>query len=156
MRSLRSGFALLWLLGAGSVAAAQALAFAAPATLHDTFYVIVHPQYVIGIPAAFVLIAAVYWVLESAARLPLRRWLAWGHFGATALGVALLSVPRLMLPLIAEPERTIDPVATFALLNRVTAAGYLLIVGGMALFVLLLIDAGWRRLGPGQSLASAR
>ncbi|HEY1753544.1 MAG TPA: hypothetical protein VGG29_19965 [Caulobacteraceae bacterium] len=158
MRSFRFrfGFAALWLLGAALVAGAQAseqLAALRPA-FRGTYYVISHPQIAISFPAAFLVIAAVYWVLE-AARLPMRRPLAWAHFAATALGVALLFAPRLLLSPLDEPRRGVDPMAAFELLSRVSMAGYALIFAGIALFILLLIDAGRRRIGPSHPAAVA-
>jgi cytochrome c oxidase subunit 1 len=148
MRSFRRrlGFAPLWLFGAGYVVGVQALEFRRVPALPPgaTYYVIYHPKLVIGVSTALLMMAAVYWAVEAVARLPLRRWLGWVHFGATFAGLNLIFMPKLALGLFGQPERDADLVATFRLLSLVSTIGYALVVGGMVVFVLLLIDAGVR------------
>jgi cytochrome c oxidase subunit I len=151
--SVRFGFATLWLLGAVFVVVTSELesfrtAALARLSVHDTYYVVAHSHYVLSLAAGLAAIAAVYWVAERAARLPLRRWLAWAHFAVTLLGVLLISAPRVVLLSFGMPERGVDLVKTFTLLNGFSSAGYFLVIAGLALFIVLLIDAGRRQIGP--------
>jgi cytochrome c oxidase subunit 1 len=163
MRSIRFEFRLatFWLLGALYLGGAQWLfSMNRPTTpalsAYDSFYVIAHFHYVLTLIAAFLLFAAIYFVLESVAHLPIRRSLAAAHFGATIIGVSLIFLPMQVLRLTVVSGRGGDLASSFKLANNVSSAGYLLTLFGLALFLALLIDALWRRFGPSQPLLGAR
>jgi heme/copper-type cytochrome/quinol oxidase subunit 1 len=159
---LKSGFARCWLLGAAYLLVAEVWVmllsralFGRPSGASDTYYVLIHPQGVVTAPAAFLAIAAVYWVLEAAAQLPLSRSLGWAHFATTIVGVTLTLAPTTLLLTVGMPGLGVDPRAALRLLNLIPSMGYLLILAGMALFIWLLIDAGRRQIAASHLGASA-
>jgi heme/copper-type cytochrome/quinol oxidase subunit 1 len=105
---------------------------------------------------AFLLIAAIYFVLQSIARLPTRLWLGVAHFGTTLVGVVLIVFPMLITRLAGLTPRGGDISATFALYTSISAAGQLMIAVGVIFFLALLIDAVLRRFSPSQPVPGAR
>ena len=151
MQGVRLGLGtILWLLGALYVSVAPWLfpPRPLPPAPGEWSYVIRHEHYVFSLAAASLFFAALYFFLETALRLPLRRWLKLIHFGAMFLGVNLILLPTQILRLGGLPKGGSDPIPFFELCNAISSAGYLITLAGLGVFVLLLIDATWRQIRP--------
>jgi cytochrome c oxidase subunit 1 len=113
-------------------------------SLHDTYYVVAHRHYMLGLAAWFAGFAAAYAVIGRF-RLPFRKGLAVGHLGLFVGGVLLLFAPAMLLNWMAPPRRYLDYPDQFEQLNALASVGYVLTLAGVALFVVGSVEALWRR-----------
>lgn len=141
---------LLWLggmLGLTAMGGAGGVLLAnlqADDSLHDTWYVVAHAHYLLGAGAVLLAFLAAYALMEWL-RAPYRRPLGWTQSLLTLAGFLLLFAPQLILSL-NRPRRYVDYEQSFALLNTISLAGYLLIALGAGLFLALLVDLAVRSL----------
>jgi heme/copper-type cytochrome/quinol oxidase subunit 1 len=105
---------------------------------HDTYYVVNHIHLLVLAAIAFAVFAGVYRGLEAGRRGRHRRMLGAWHFGLTFVGVNLIFLPQHVVVLAPQWGR---PAGGFALLNGVSAGGYLLALAGLAFFAAALLDA---------------
>jgi cytochrome c oxidase subunit 1 len=134
---------LIWFLVllAVSVVSGAVLANAAiDYSLHDTYYVIAHFHYVLGLAVAPLIFATVYYGLGIAGA-PYRELLGQIHFGLFAVGSMLIVLPGLVLLGAGMPQRYVDYPRTFAYWNFVSSAGYAMTLIGLGVFMIAIIDA---------------
>ncbi len=142
----RARLPLLWLFAALVIAAADNARHAGPAQAADvdTFYIVQHPVFTIGLPVAFCLIGVIYMALAFTNAVRVRPVLGYVHLGVMLVGAALIQFPNVALRSVGEPARYRDPVATFAQWNQMAGIGYGLSLASLLLFAYVVID-GWRR-----------
>jgi hypothetical protein len=98
----------------------------------------------IAFPAAFILFAILYALVEEALRLPIRRQLGWMHFAMQFAAVNLIYFPAIVLIALGGARRAFGLAES---LQWLLSAGYLLALASLVAFVLLLIDALRNRFG---------
>jgi cytochrome c oxidase subunit 1 len=149
---------LLWLLGAFVLAASSfAPMWPGPGSAADvdtdyvdTYYIVGHPFFLIGLPAVFCLFGAIYLALAATPLFRVRPVLGYAHFAVMLIGAALVQAPMVMLRAGSLPKRYEDPVASLAAWSQLSAIGYVLLNVGLLVFLGVLID-GWRRRSTGTS-----
>ncbi|OYU69162.1 MAG: cytochrome c oxidase subunit I [Alphaproteobacteria bacterium PA2] len=114
-------------------------------SLHDTYYVVAHFHYVLSLGAVFAIFAGFYYWFEKIWGVKYNEFLAVAHFWITFVGVNLIFFPQHFLGLQGMPRRYVDYPAAFAQWNHVSSVGYVVTVAGVAVFLVLLIEAAVRR-----------
>lgn len=139
---------VLWLLAAGLVRLAGSPLRTTTNTLPvpgaigaDYSYVRTGFHYSLGLAGMLAIFAIVYGVL-ALRRARYRDWMGYTHLALSVGGALLILSPALFVGLFADLSR--DPMAAFNLWNGVSAAGYAMTLAGMAMFLVVLIEA-WRR-----------
>ena len=107
----------------------------------DVFYVRTGFHYSLSLAGMLAIFAIVYGVLAMV-RARYRRWMGYAHLALSAGGALLILSPAQFVAMTADAS--LDPLAAFDIWNRVSAVGYAMTLGGMAMFVAVLVDA-WRR-----------
>jgi heme/copper-type cytochrome/quinol oxidase subunit 1 len=116
----------------------------------DTYYVAVHRSWSLSLPAAFGLFGALYLGMTPRFPVRLRPALGWAHLAIMSAGAVLIEAPGLALSWVGTSERSEEIAGAFQTWNRVAALGYVLLLGGLLLFVWALVD-GLRRRPSGSS-----
>src|SRR5580658_10363900 len=114
-------------------------------SLHDTYYVIAHFHYVLSMGAVFSIFAGFYYWFEKMWGVRYNEALGAIHFWITFVGVNIIFFPQHFLGLQGMPRRQVDYPAGFDLWNYVSSVGYAITLVGLAVFVLVLIEAMARR-----------
>jgi heme/copper-type cytochrome/quinol oxidase subunit 1 len=111
---------------------------------HTTYYVVAHNHYALSLAAAFGIFAVAYAVLVGVFNLPHHWWLGYIHLALMVVGAGMVLAPQYLLRL-GLPRRGVgaDPIAVFAELNRLSMAGYLMMMLGLLVFVVVLLDTAW-------------
>jgi heme/copper-type cytochrome/quinol oxidase subunit 1 len=143
----RAPLPLLWLFAALVVAAGDLVpmhAASAPDVDFESFYIVSHPGFRMGLPGAFCLFGAIYLALALTPAIRVRPVLGYAHLGVMLVGAALIRFPAIALRTAGPPARYSDPVATFTQWNHMAAIGYGLSLASLLLFAYVVVD-GWRR-----------
>ena len=114
-------------------------------SLHDTYYVIAHFHYVLSLGAVFAIFAGFYYWFEKMWGVKYNEFLGALHFWLMFIGVNVIFFPQHFLGLQGMPRRYIDYPAAFSKWNYVSSIGYLITLGGMAVFFTMLLEAAIRR-----------
>ena len=144
---------LLWLFAAAIIGMINGIEWVglvrAPLDIrsHDTYYVFRHAHYGLSLAGSFLTFAIVYGLMAWL-RLGYSERLSWAQLGLMFTGAAGVLAPTLALNVLPLPERGVDPVAAFAFWNRIATIGYLLTLGSLILFVIVVADALRRRHRP--------
>lgn len=137
-----AGFVVLLVIGWAPMWVASA---SVDRSLHDTYYVVAQPHAAIPLGAPFLLFAAVYLWFVCIFGVQYKSRLAALHFGCAFMGALLVISPGLALSSLGKPARFEDYPATFTWLNAATTVGYLLMLGSLAAFGLVVAEARRRR-----------
>jgi cytochrome c oxidase subunit 1 len=106
----------------------------------DIYYVKTAFHYSLGLAAMLGIFAILYGVLAlMTARY--RSWLGYAHLVLSAGGSVLILTPSLAL--VTMRAIPADPIAAFNFWNGISSVGYTMTLAGVAVFVVVLIDA-WR------------
>ena len=114
-------------------------------SLHDTYYVVAHFHYVLSLGAVFAIFAGFYYWFEKVWGVKYNEFLGAAHFWVTFVGVNLIFFPQHFLGLQGMPRRYIDYPEAFAKWNYVSSVGYAVTVVGVAIFMIVLLEAAVRR-----------
>jgi cytochrome c oxidase subunit 1 len=109
--------------------------------LHDTYYVVAHFHYVLSLGAVFAIFAGWYYWFPKMTGKMYREWLGVLHFWVMFIGVNMIFFPQHFLGLQGMPRRYIDYPLGFAYWNEISTLGYLVTIGGMAVFAVAMFDA---------------
>jgi heme/copper-type cytochrome/quinol oxidase subunit 1 len=110
---------------------------------YDTYYIVDHRSWTIPMSALFALFGAVYLGMTQRVPIRLRPELGWVQLAVMSIGVALIEAPHVVLSWTGIPESG-DLTQIFRTWNRTASIGYMLLLGGLLLFVIALAD-GWLR-----------
>jgi cytochrome c oxidase subunit 1 len=137
------GFIFLFTVGGvtGVVLANAAIDYA----LHDTYYVVAHFHYVLSLGAVFAIFAGFYYWFEKMWGVKYNEFLGVVHFWITFVGVNLIFFPQHFLGLQGMPRRYVDYPEAFAYWNHVSTIGYQITVVGVAVFLIVCLEAAIRR-----------
>ena len=137
------GFIFLFTVGGvtGVVLANAAIDY----SLHDTYYVVAHFHYVLSLGAVFAIFAGFYYWFEKMWGVKYNEFLGAVHFWITFIGVNLIFFPQHFLGLQGMPRRYVDYPEAFAKWNHVSTVGYEITVVGVAVFLIVLLEAAIRR-----------
>ena len=137
------GFIFLFTVGGvtGVVLANAAIDY----SLHDTYYVVAHFHYVLSLGAVFAIFAGFYYWFEKMWGVKYNEFLGAVHFWITFIGVNLIFFPQHFLGLQGMPRRYVDYPEAFAKWNHVSTVGYEVTVVGVAVFLIVLLEAAIRR-----------
>ncbi|PHS28856.1 MAG: cytochrome c oxidase subunit I [Robiginitomaculum sp.] len=113
--------------------------------MHDTYYVVAHFHYTLSMGATFGIFAGFYYWFEKMTGLKYNEMLGKIHFTLTFIGVNLIFFPQHFLGLQGMPRRYIDYPDAFAFWNHVSSMGNLVSMAGLAVFIIVLIEAFVRR-----------
>jgi len=113
--------------------------------LHDTYYVVAHFHYVLSLGAVFSIFAGFYYWYEKIFGIKFNEMLANIQFAFFFVGANLIFFPQHFLGLQGMPRRYVDYADGFALWNKVSSLGYVVMLIGMAVFFLVLIESILRR-----------
>ena len=146
-----SGLPVAWLLAAAAMLAMGklerlALSYATrDIVLKDTYYIVARHHYSLRIAAVFLVFAAVYYAFPRLTGYAISGVLGWMHFVLAVSGTSLAFGTVLALQLTTAPERFTDLAGTFATASRFSAIGGYLTTAGLAVFVIALVEALWRK-----------
>ena len=113
--------------------------------LHDTYYVVAHFHYVLSLGAVFTLFAGWYYWFEKMFGVRYNAMLAGLQFWLMFIGANVIFFPQHFLGLNGMPRRYIDYPDAFALWNKVSSIGYLIVLASLLVFFLVLADSIIRR-----------
>jgi cytochrome c oxidase subunit I len=114
-------------------------------SFHDTYYVVGHFHYVLSLGAVFAIFAGFYYWFEKMWGVKYNETLGKIHFAITFIGVNIIFFPMHFLGMQGMPRRYVDYPDGFTLWNRVASIGYAITLVGIAVFLLMLIEAAVRR-----------
>jgi cytochrome c oxidase subunit 1 len=138
---------LLWAIGfifvftVGGVTGVVLANAAIDYQVQDTYYVVAHFHYVLSLGALFSIFAGFYYWFEKIFGVKYREFLGVTHFSITFVGVNLIFFPMHFLGLQGMPRRYVDYPEAFALWNQVASIGYVITSLGVAVFLVMLLDA---------------
>ncbi len=137
------GFIFLFTLGGvtGVVLANAGLDY----SLHATYYVVAHFHYVLSLGAVFAIFAGFYYWFEKMWGVKYNEFLGVVHFWLMFVGVNIIFFPQHFLGLQGMPRRYVDYPVEFSFWNKVSSYGYLVTLVGVAVFLIVLIEAALRR-----------
>jgi cytochrome c oxidase subunit 1 len=141
---------MLWALGfifvftVGGVTGVVLANPGADYSFQDTYYVVAHFHYVLSLGAVFAIFAGFYYWFEKMWGVKYNEWLGRLHFGITLIGVNLIFFPMHFLGLQGLPRRYVDYPDAFALWNGVASFGYAVTLVGVAVFLIVLLEAAVR------------
>ena len=139
--------ALAWFAGAVLLLLADGAAQLKPPDLGgpDTYYVVVHRDWSLALPAAFGLFGALYLGMTPGFPVRLRPALGWVHLAVMGAGAALTKAPELVLLWSGLPKRGEDSLEAFRVWNEVATAGAALMGLSLLIFFWALFDGLRRR-----------
>jgi cytochrome c oxidase subunit I len=114
-------------------------------SLHDTYYVVAHFHYVLSLGAVFAIFAGFYYWFEKMWGVKYNEFLGAAHFWIMFVGVNIVFFPQHFLGLQGMPRRYVDYPTGFTYWNEVSSIGYVITMVGVAVFLLVLIEAAVRR-----------
>ena len=142
---------MLWALGfifvftVGGVTGVVLANPGADYSFQDTYYVVAHFHYVLSLGALFAIFAGFYYWFEKMWGFKYNEFLGRVHFAVTFVGVNLIFFPMHFLGLQGMARRYVDYPDAFALWNGVASAGYAVTLAGVAVFLVVLLEAAVRR-----------
>ncbi len=113
--------------------------------LHDTYYVVAHFHYVLSLGAVFAIFAGFYYWFPKMTGFLYSSLLAKTHFFLTFIGVNIIFFPQHFLGLAGMPRRIVDYPVGFTFWNHVSSMGNYMSMAGVAVFLVMLVDAFARR-----------
>jgi cytochrome c oxidase subunit I len=114
-------------------------------SFQDTYYVVAHFHYVLSLGAVFAIFAGFYYWFEKMWGVKYNEILGALHFWLMFVGVNVIFFPMHFLGLQGMPRRYVDYPEAFAYWNHVSTFGYMIAVAGVAVFLLMLVEAAVRR-----------
>ena len=114
-------------------------------SFQDTYYVVAHFHYVLSLGALFAIFAGFYYWFEKMWGFKYNEFLGRVHFAVTFVGVNLIFFPMPFLGLQGMARRYVDYPDAFALWNGAASAGYAVTLAGVAVFLVVLLEAAVRR-----------
>ncbi len=117
----------------------------------DVSYVRTGFHYSLSLAGMLTVFAIAYGVF-AVRRVRYRGWMGYANLALSAGGALAILSPAVFVGLLADGSR--DPLAAFRVWNGVSAVGYAMTLAGLAMFVLVLIDA-WRRRRPHAEVSAA-
>jgi len=149
--SFAVGVPMLWALGGVAVLALAELenifvstVMANSRLLHDTYYVVSHRGYAIGLAAAFGVFAGWYYLFPKVTGWSYSRLLGKVHFWLTFIGVSAGGAPLVLALTYMEPGM-VDVPDPFRYANLASRIGAYVAAGGIAVFFVNMALAFWRR-----------
>jgi cytochrome c oxidase subunit 1 len=142
---------MLWAIGfifvfvIGGVTGVALAGAAIDQSFHDTYYVVAHFHYVLSLGAIFSIFAGFYYWFEKITGLKYNELLGKLHFWIFLIGTNVIFFPQHFLGMQGMPRRYVDYPEGFALWNKVSSIGYVIMAVSMGVFVLLLVEAFVRR-----------
>jgi cytochrome c oxidase subunit 1 len=142
---------MLWAIGfifvfvIGGVTGVALAGAAIDQSFHDTYYVVAHFHYVLSLGAIFSIFAGFYYWFEKITGLKYNELLGKLHFWMFLIGTNVIFFPQHFLGMQGMPRRYVDYPEGFALWNKVSSIGYVIMAVSMGVFVLLLVEAFVRR-----------
>lgn len=109
--------------------------------LHETYYVVAHFHYVMGVAAVFAIFAGIYYWFPKMSGYLYSEPLAKLHFWMMFVGVNVTFFPQHFLGLAGMPRRYIDYPDAYAFWNRVSSCGSYLSGLGVLVFLYIIFDA---------------
>jgi cytochrome c oxidase subunit 1 len=110
-------------------------------SLHETYYVVAHFHYVMGVAAIFSIFAAFYYWFPKMSGYLYNETLGKVHFWIMFIGVNVTFFPQHFLGLAGMPRRYIDYPDAYAQWNEVSSFGAYFSVIGVFVFLYVLYDA---------------
>jgi cytochrome c oxidase subunit I len=150
LSSVRTGYVTVprhWLIAlpvlawAGGVSGWMLANSGVDRSLHNTYYVMAHFHYVLGIVAYFGGFAAWYAWVPKLLGFQYDRFLAKLHFWLTCVGTALLFFPQHFLGIAGMPRNYADYPDAFAKWNEISTYGGYIVATSLALFVASMFRA---------------
>jgi cytochrome c oxidase subunit 1 len=114
-------------------------------SFQDTYYVVAHFHYVLSLGALFAIFAGFYYWFEKMWGVKYNEVLGKLHFAVTFVGVNAIFFPMHFVGAQGMPRRYVDYPDAFAQWNLVSSIGYAVTLVGVALFLLVLLEAAVRR-----------
>jgi cytochrome c oxidase subunit 1 len=109
--------------------------------VHETYYVVAHFHYVMGVAAVFAIFAAFYYWFPKMSGYMYDERLGKIHFWMMFVGVNVTFFPQHFLGLAGMPRRYIDYPDAYHLWNEISSYGAYLSALGVILFLYILYDA---------------
>lgn len=132
----------VFLLGAGAISSYHLSTAGADGVLHDTYFVVVHWQYVL----AFLVICLLFAFILRAVEGHYPRVLGWLKFASFTIGVVCVFLPQYLMTPQSMPRRYVDYEVALATWTGVTHLGAALIAISLLLMIVILALALYRRL----------
>lgn len=142
---------MLWAMGfifvfvIGGVTGVALASAALDQSVHDTYYVVAHFHYVLSLGAVFSIFAGFYYWFEKISGFKYNEILGCVHFWMFFIGTNIIFFPQHFLGLQGMPRRYVDYPQAFALWNKVSSLGYLVMAASMIVFFVMLAEAFIRR-----------
>jgi cytochrome c oxidase subunit 1 len=114
-------------------------------SFQDTYYVVAHFHYVLSLGAVFAIFAGFYYWFEKMFGVKYNEFLGATHFWIMFVGVNVVFFPMHFLGLQGMPRRYVDYPDAFTLWNKVSSYGYVITLVGVAVFLVMLVEAAVRR-----------
>jgi cytochrome c oxidase subunit 1 len=130
----------IWLFVVGGVTGVELANASSDIPMHDTYFVVAHFHYVMGIAAAFAMFAGFYYWIGKMSGHWYSHTLARAHFWTFFVGVNVLFFPQHFLGLAGMPRRIPDYPDAYAGWNMVSSIGSLITAFSILLFFILI----WR------------
>jgi cytochrome c oxidase subunit 1 len=113
--------------------------------LHDTYYVIAHFHYVMGIAAVFAIFGGWYYWFPKMSGYMYNETIAKAHFWAMFIGANIIFFPQHFLGLAGMPRRTVDYPLAFHGWNEVSSIGSYITGLSLLIFFAGVIEAFARK-----------
>jgi cytochrome c oxidase subunit 1 len=133
--------AFLPLFGIGGLTGLPLGLAAADLHLHDTYYVIAHFHYVMGVAAVFAIFGGWYYWFPKFTGYMYNETIARVHFWITFIGVNIIFFPQHVLGLAGMPRRTVDYPLAFHGWNEISSFGSYIVAIGTIVFFIGLAEA---------------
>ena len=114
-------------------------------SFQDTYYVVAHFHYVLSLGAVFAIFAGFYYWFEKMWGVKYNEALGAIHFWLMFVGVNVIFFPMHFLGMQGMPRRYVDYPDAFAFWNRISTDGYMIAAAGVAVFLVMLVEAAVRR-----------
>ncbi|MDH5748049.1 MAG: cbb3-type cytochrome c oxidase subunit I, partial [Rhodospirillales bacterium] len=140
----------IWLFVVGGVTGVELANSSADIPMHDTYFVVAHFHYVMGIAAIFAMFAGFYYWIGKMSGKCYSPGLARVHFWLFFIGVNVLFFPQHFLGLAGMPRRIPDYPDAYAGWNLVSSIGSLITAISILVFFVLI----WRMFTSGEKAAA--